>query len=122
MGAHQRYTRNPPPPTPQPTTRALWREAKYLLLQWEHLQERLQEQARLVLAGEKSDIRHIERLEEARDKWYAELRPILIELAKRTRLHKKNRLPHDIADHDYLSTAAQKIAQAATKRDFNLLP
>lgn len=122
---HARFSRTPAP-TPEIQTlsiRRLWRDAKMHYQFWAHSTERLDAQARLIMAGARSDTKTLQMLLEARERHWAELAPILDEMTRRIKAEKRKRgakmpLPHDDDTHLYLSTAAQKITDAATKRDF----
>lgn len=122
---HPRIRRNhetpPPAPITQLTIRQLWREAKWAYQQYAHTCEQLDERIRLVIAGQRTDLRAVDNYTARRDRQLAALRPILEEIARRVDDHGK-RPQFDLdTTIGYLTTRAQAIAEAAVKQNYEIM-
>ena len=122
MGAPKRHTRNTdtPPDLSHETIRSLWLQAKRHYQHYAHAAERVDEQIRLVIAGQRANLRRLRHAIDLRDHHYADLQPVLQEIARRVE-HSGKRPPADLdTAHGFLTTQAQAIAAAATREKFEL--
>ncbi len=122
MGAPRRYTRSEPPQNPLAgmSIKQLYREAKPLYQQFAHSAEKADEEMRLVIAGERTQLKRLQMHIEARDSHYQKLRPILQEIADRVSAAGRT-APFDIEDGlGYLTTRAQQIARSASTHSFQI--
>lgn len=118
MTPQPRYRRNKPAPPPPPSIRQLWKDAKWHYQQYAHATERMDDQIRLVMAAQRTDLKRVANLMEQRQRHLANLWPILQEIADRVKRSGK-RPAGDIDDTmGFLTTKARSIAEAANKRDF----
>lgn len=103
---HPRIRRNNPEPQPDPITRAkpntLRLDTKWRYQLWANQQERLDEEIRLVMSGQRPDLKRLRRLQQELDLRYEALCLYLQETARRRRLTDDR--PYDDTA-EYLPTA-----------------
>lgn len=114
---HPRIRRHHPETQPDPITTAktntLRSDTKWRYQLWANQQERLDEEIRLIMCGQRPNLKRLQRIQQERDLRYEALLHYLHETARRRSLTDDR--PYDDTA-EYLTTAAQKIAKTATQQ------